>query len=92
MLIFEHGFQLNDVRRYAQEGRIKDPVVVHHNGGFTLFFCLEKRNRILENCVLITNRARPREWKKARTYLRELKSSGIPRWRVRKGAIRDNSI
>lgn len=85
----EHQFQLHDVRRYAQEGRIIDPVVLHHPGGFTFFFSLEKPNKVLENCVLITNRAKPRTWKKARTYFRELWLAGIPRWRSRKGVLHD---
>ena len=85
MLSYSYGFQLDDVRNFAGEGRIIDPIMVHHKGGFTFFFSLQKDEEILENCVLITVKgARPREFKKARTYTRVLKSVGINRWLVKR--------
>lgn len=80
---YNHGFQLHHVRRFAAEGRILDPVVVHHSSGYTFYFKLDERDEILDQCVLITGKgARPREFKKARTYTRTLKANGIMRWRV----------
>jgi hypothetical protein len=83
MLTYNYGFQLEDVRKFADEGRIHDPVVVHHSRGYTFFFTLTEKKSILDKCVLITFKgARPREFKKARTYARILKANGINRWRV----------
>ncbi len=83
MLTYKYGFQLDDVRKFAEEGRIQDPVVVHHSRGYTFFFTLIEKGEILDKCVLITVKgARPREFKKARTYTRTLKANGISRWRV----------
>jgi len=83
MLTYNYGFQLDDVRKFAEDGRIHDPVILHHNRGYTFFFKLADKDRLLDKCVLITVKgARPREFKKARTYTRTLKANGISRWRV----------
>jgi hypothetical protein len=80
---YKNGYQLEDVRKLAEAGCIEDPVIVHHRGGFTFYFCVRKDGQLFNNCVLITVKgARPREFKKARTYTRVLKSAGIHRWRV----------
>lgn len=83
MLTYNHGFQLDDVRKFSLEGRIRDPVIIHNEHGFTFFFDLAKDDHLFENCVLITVKgARPREFKKAKTYTRLLLANGINRWRV----------
>lgn len=85
ILSYNYGFQLADVRTFANEGRLINPTVIHHKEGFTLFFDLKRGSELLEKCVLITVKgARPRQFKKAQTYTRVLKSAGINKWEVKR--------
>lgn len=85
MLTYKYSYQLDDVRKFAEEDRIIEPMIVHHSRGYTFYFTLKDENETRKNCVLITVKgARPREFKKARTYTRTLKANGIPRWRVKR--------
>jgi len=83
MFYEKDGYRLEAIRRFINENRVINPLVVHSAQGYTFYFDLIEGDNMHTECVLITLKtAKPRAFKKATTYTRFLKSLGITKWKL----------